>query len=199
LAAISHGPRGVDATRIQLMGGRSGSRIRGRMRAMPDALRHATLRQLQIFLAAAAHSSFARAAEELHLTQPAVSMQMAQLAEVVGSALFERRGRKLALTQAGEVLVPYAERVGQTLREAGDALDALKGLRHGKLRIALVATTRYFAPRLLAQFRQEHPQIELDVGIAGREGLLPKGRGPGAPPERLRLRRGTSSPPSGSS
>ncbi len=142
------------------------------MRSMPDALRHATLRQLQIFLAAAEHSSFARAAEVLHLTQPAVSMQMGQLSDVVGIALFERRGRKLALTQAGEVLVPYAERVAQTLREAGDALDALKGLRHGKLRIALVATTRYFAPRLLAQFRQEHPQIELEVGIAGREGVL---------------------------
>lgn len=139
---------------------------------MPDALRHATLRQLQIFLAAAEHSSFARAAELLHLTQPAVSMQMAQLTEVVGSALFERRGRKLALTHVGQTLVPYVERVMQTLREAGDALDALKGLRHGKLRIALVATTRYFAPRLIAQFRQEHPQIELEVSIAGREAVI---------------------------
>jgi len=140
--------------------------------AMPDALRHITLRQLQIFLAAAEHSSFARAAQLLHLTQPAVSMQMSQLADVVGSPLFERQGRKLALTQAGQTLVPYAERVAHTLREAGDALDALKGLRHGKLRIAVVATTRYFAPRLLTMFRQEHPQIELEVSILGREGVI---------------------------
>ncbi|RQP26135.1 LysR family transcriptional regulator [Piscinibacter terrae] len=139
---------------------------------MPDALRHITLRQIQIFLAAAEHSSFARAAQLLHLTQPAVSMQMSQLADVVGSALFERQGRKIVLTQAGQTLVPYAERVAQTLREAGDALDALQGLRHGKLRIAVVATTRYFAPRLLAMFRQEHPQIELEVNILGREGVI---------------------------
>lgn len=139
---------------------------------MPDALRHATLRQLQIFLAAAEHQSFARAAEVLHLTQPAVSMQMAQLSEALGVALFERRGRNLALTHAGQTLVPYVERVAQTLREAGEALDALQGLRHGKLRIALVTTTRYFAPRLVAQFRQEHPQIELEVSIASREGVI---------------------------
>lgn len=139
---------------------------------MPDALRHATLRQLQIFLAAAEHSSFGRAAEVLHLTQPAVSMQMAQLAESVGIALFERRGRKLALTHAGETLVPYVERVTQTLREAGEALDDLQGLRHGKLRIAVVSTTRYFAPRLIAQFRQEHPQIEMAVSIAGRDSVI---------------------------
>lgn len=139
---------------------------------MSDALRHITLRQIQIFLAAAEHSSFARAAQLLHLTQPAVSMQMSQLADVVGSPLFERQGRKLVLTQAGQTLVPYAERVAQTLREAGDALDALKGLRHGKLRIAVGATTRYFTPRLLAMFRQEHPQIELEVRILNREGVI---------------------------
>lgn len=139
---------------------------------MSDALRHATLRQLQIFLAAAEHSSFARAAELLHLTQPAVSMQMAQLSESMGIALFERRGRKLALTHAGETLVPFVERVTQTLREAGEAIDDLQGLRHGKLRIALVATTRYFAPRLVAQFRQEHPQIEMEVSIAGRDNVI---------------------------
>lgn len=139
---------------------------------MPDALRHATLRQLQIFLAAAEHESFARAAQALHLTQPAVSMQMSQLAEALGVALFERRGRRLALTHAGETLVPYVERVAQTLREAGEALDALQGLRHGKLRIALVTTTRYFAPRLVAQFREKHPQIELEVSIAHRDGVI---------------------------
>ncbi len=139
---------------------------------MPDALRHATLRQLQIFLAAAEHSSFARAAEALHLTQPAVSMQMSQLADTLGMALFEKRGRSLGLTRAGETLMPYAQRVAQTLREAGEAIDALQGLQHGKIRIAIVTTTRYFAPRLIAQFRSEHPQIELEVAIADREDVI---------------------------
>lgn len=139
---------------------------------MPDALRHATLRQLQIFLAAAEYSSFARAAEALHLTQPAVSMQMSQLADTLGMALFEKRGRSLGLTRAGETLMPYAQRVAQTLREAGEAIDALQGLQHGKIRIAIVTTTRYFAPRLIAQFRSEHPQIELEVAIADREDVI---------------------------
>jgi len=139
---------------------------------MPEPLRHATLRQLQIFLAAAQSSSFARAAETLHLTQPAVSMQMGQLADSLGIALFEKRGRNLVLTRAGQTLVPYVERIARTLREAGEAIDALQGLRHGSLRIALVTTTSYFAPRLVAQFRAQHPQIELDVSIADRERVI---------------------------
>jgi DNA-binding transcriptional LysR family regulator len=139
---------------------------------MPDTLRHATLRQLQIFLVAAEHGSFVRAAQALHLTQPAVSMQMSQLAESVGIALFEKRGRNLVLTQAGRTLLPYAERMAQTLREAGEAIDALQGLRHGTLKIALVTTTRYFMPRLIAHFRGQHPQIELDVSIGNRDSVI---------------------------
>jgi DNA-binding transcriptional LysR family regulator len=139
---------------------------------MSDTLRHATLRQLQIFLEAAQHGSFARAAEALHLSQPAVSMQMSQLAETVGLPLFEKRGRTLALTQAGETLLPHAERVAQALREAGEAIDALQGLHHGTLRIALVTTTRYFMPRLIARFRALHPHIAVDVSIEPREGVI---------------------------
>ena len=139
---------------------------------MPEALRHATLRQLQIFLVAAEHGSFMRAAELLHLTQPAVSMQMSQLAESIGMPLFEKRGRNLVLTQAGETLVPYVRRLGDTLRDASEALDALQGLRHGRLRLALVTTTRYFAPRLVAQFREQHREIELEVAIEDRERVI---------------------------
>lgn len=139
---------------------------------MPDTLRHATLRQLQIFLVAAEHCSFVRAAQVLHLTQPAISMQMSQLAETVGLPLFEKRGRSLVLTHAGQTLLPYAERVAQTLREAGEAIDSLQGLHHGTLKIALVTTTRYFMPRLIAQFRNQHPQIALDVSIDNRESVI---------------------------
>lgn len=139
---------------------------------MPDLLRQVTLRQLQIFLAAAEHSSFARAAELLGLTQPAVSMQMSQLAESVGMALFEKRGRSLVLTRAGETLLPFARHVEQSLREAGDAIDALQGLRKGRIKIALVTTTRYFAPKLIAQFRALHPEIELDIAIANRQSVI---------------------------
>ena len=139
---------------------------------MSEALRHATLRQLQIFLTAAEHLSFVRAAEILHLTQPAVSMQMTQLAESAGMALFEKRGRKLHLTRAGETLVPYAQRIVQTIREASEEMDALTGVRHGKITISLVTTTRYFAPKLIAQFRAKHPEVELDVSISNRENVI---------------------------
>jgi LysR family transcriptional regulator, low CO2-responsive transcriptional regulator len=139
---------------------------------MFDPIRQTTMRQLQIFLSAAEHSSFARAAQVLHLSPPAVSMQMRQLAESIGVDLFERHGRRVVLTRAGEMLLPYFERVARVLREAGEAFDSLKGLRHGKLRIGLVTTTRYFAPRLLVQFRREHPEIVLDVNIADRDVII---------------------------
>ena len=139
---------------------------------MPDLLRHVTLRQLQIFLKAAEHLSFARTSELLGLTQPAVSMQMSQLAETLGMALFEKRGRQLVLTRAGEMLLPFARRVEQTLQETSDAFDALTGLRKGRIRIALITTTRYFAPKLIAQFRAQHPDIELDISIANRENVI---------------------------
>ncbi|MFM8899137.1 MAG: LysR family transcriptional regulator, partial [Burkholderiales bacterium] len=139
---------------------------------MTDRLRHATLRQLQIFIIAGETSSLARAAEALHLTQPAVSMQMSQLSELVGVPLFEKRGRNLVLSPAGQTLLPYAQRVAQSLRDASDALDALLGVHQGKVKIALVTTTRYFAPRLIAQFHTQHPHIELDVSIANREAVI---------------------------
>ena len=141
-------------------------------RTMTERLRHATLRQLQIFIIAGETSSFARAAEALHLTQPAVSMQMAQLSDAVGVPLFEKRGRNLVLSSAGQTLLPYAQRIAQSLRDASDALDALQGRHQGKVKIALVTTTRYFAPRLIAQFHAQHPHIELDVSIANREAVI---------------------------
>ena len=90
---------------------------------MNDPLRHATFRQLQIFSIAAEYQSFARAAEMLHLTQPAVSMQMSRLAESVGLELFEKHGRSLQLTRAGKTLFPFVQRVTQTLREASEELE----------------------------------------------------------------------------
>jgi DNA-binding transcriptional LysR family regulator len=141
-------------------------------RHMPETLRHATLRQLHIFLLAAEHGSFVRAAQALHVTQPAVSMQMSQLADIVGLPLFEKRGRALALTEAGRTLMPYAQRMVQTLREAGEAIDALSGLHHGTLKIGLVTTTRYFMPRLIALFQGQHPHIELDVSIDHRDRVI---------------------------
>ena len=123
-------------------------------------MRGVTIRQLQIFAAAAGHLSFARTSEQLHLTQAAVSLQIKQLEEHAGIALFERRGRKLHLTEAGEHLVRYAQQILDALKDADAAISALKGLRGGRISVGVVSTAKYFAPALLARFQQRHPGRE---------------------------------------
>src|SRR5512135_3489694 len=132
-------------------------------------MKHATLRQLKVFEALARHLSFSRAAAELHLTQPAVSMQVRQLEEVAGLPLTEQVGKKVFLTAAGTELARHARVVAQQVREAEAALDALKGLKSGRLVIGVVSTSKYFAPRLLANFRAQHPELELRLGVHNRE------------------------------
>ncbi len=136
------------------------------------ALRNATLRQLQIFEAAAEHLSYARAAERLHLTQPAVSMQMARLEDGIGLALFERIAKKLYLTPAGAQFLTHVRRISQGVQEAAEAMDAIRGLAAGELSIAVVSTAKYFAPTLLTKFRSAHPKVELYLRDANREEVL---------------------------
>jgi DNA-binding transcriptional LysR family regulator len=129
---------------------------------------HLTLRQLKIFEAVARHLSFSRAADELHLTQPAVSMQVRSLEEAAGLPLTEQVGKRVFLTEAGEELARHARVIAQQLREAEEALSAMKGLRGGRLNIGVVSTAKYFAPRLLTSFRQAHPEVELRLGVHNR-------------------------------
>lgn len=135
-------------------------------------MKHVTLRQLKVFESVARHLSFSRAAEELHLTQPAVSMQVKQLEEQAGLPLTEMIGKKVYLTEAGEEVARHARRIAQQLREADEALDALKGVRGGRLSIGVISTAKYFAPRLLAEFRRGHPGIELDLRVNNRETVV---------------------------
>lgn len=135
-------------------------------------MKHVTLRQLKVFESVARHLSFSRAAEELHLTQPAVSMQVKQLEEQAGLPLTEMIGKKVYLTEAGEEVARHARRVAQQLREAGEAIDALKGVKGGRLSIGVISTAKYFAPRLLAEFRRGHPGIELDLRVNNRETVV---------------------------
>ncbi len=131
-------------------------------------MRSVTLRQLSVFACVAKHLSFSRAAEELHLTQPAVSMQVHSLEDQAGSALFEQVGKKVFLTTAGEELLRHARLIAQQLREADEALAAIRGVRGGRLTIGVVSTAKYFAPRLLAVFRRTHPEVELRLGVHNR-------------------------------
>ena len=133
---------------------------------------HLTFRQLGIFEAVARHLNYTRAAHELHLSQPAVSMQIRQLEENVGLPLFEQIGKKIYLTEAGRELAHYGRVIEQQLSEAESVLDELKGLQRGKLRISVASTANYFVPQLLAIFSRRFPTITVSLDVTNRETLL---------------------------
>jgi DNA-binding transcriptional LysR family regulator len=135
-------------------------------------LRRVTFRQLQIFAAAAHHQSLARAAEELHLSQPAVSMQIKQLEDTVSLALFERVGRNSTLTSAGKELLQHAESVLSSLKDAEDSLAAIRAVRKGEITIATVSTAKYYVPQLIARFRDSHPWVGIDIEVGNRDSLI---------------------------
>lgn len=136
-------------------------------------MRNATMRQLRVFAAVARHLSFGKAAEELHLTPPAVSMQIKELEQLVGLPLFDRGGRSVALTMTGEYLLVYVRKILATLKDADDALARFRGLQTGRLTIGMVSTAKYFVPRLMARFRAEHPGVEVRLEVGGnREQLV---------------------------
>jgi DNA-binding transcriptional LysR family regulator len=131
-----------------------------------------TLRQLNVFEAVARNLSFTRAAEQLHLSQPAVSMQIRQLEESVGLELFEKLGKKIQLSEAGRELHHYSQSINRQLREAEEVLESLKGLSRGRLKLAVASTVNYFAPRLLAAFSRLYPGIGLHLDVTNREALV---------------------------
>ena len=133
---------------------------------------HFTFRQLSVFEAVARRLSFSRAAEELHLSQPAVSMQIKQLEENVGLPLFEQLGKKIFLTEAGRELSHYSRTIAQQLAEAEAVLGELKGLKRGKLKISVASTANYFAPQLLAIFIKRFPDVTVSLNVTNREALL---------------------------
>jgi DNA-binding transcriptional LysR family regulator len=131
-----------------------------------------TLRQLQVFESVARLASYTRAAEELHLTQPAVSMQVRQLEENLGVALFEQIGRRAQLTPAGEEVLRYARSIAGQLEEMQQVVAAIKGARGGRLRVSAATTANYFIARLLAVFSRRYPGVEIRLDVTNRESLL---------------------------
>ena len=136
------------------------------------SLRHATLRQLKVFEAVARHLSFSRAAEELHLTQPAVSTQVAKLEDQAGNALFEQLGKKIYLTPAGNELLRISRTIMAQFEEAEDAMAQFRGIRGGRLNVGVISAGDYFFPRLLVEFAGRHPGVTLNFTVHNREGLL---------------------------
>lgn len=131
-----------------------------------------TLRQLKIFESVSRHLSFSRAAEELHLTQPAVSMQVRSLEDVAGVPLTEQVGKRIHLTAAGDEMADHARRMAQQLRELEETMVQMRGARGGRIVIGIVSTAKYFAPRMLAAFRRSHPQVELRIEVHNREQVV---------------------------
>ncbi len=131
-----------------------------------------TFRQLKIFEAVASRLSYTRASEALHLTQPAVSMQIKQLENNVGLPLFEQIGKKIFLTDAGNEFRRYSSAIGAQLEELEQVVDEIKGLKRGRLTIAVASTANYFLPRLLAAFCHLHGDVTLSLDVTNREQLL---------------------------
>jgi len=132
-------------------------------------MRNATIKQFRLLRAAARGGSFAAAAEECHLTPPAVTMQMQQLEAGAGLPLFDRDGRGFALTAAGREVLAAAERIEVVLADCAAGLAALKSLASGRVTVGVVSTAKYFAPRMLAAFARSHPGIDIELVVGNRE------------------------------
>ncbi|NKB61862.1 MAG: LysR family transcriptional regulator [Gammaproteobacteria bacterium] len=130
------------------------------------------MRQLQVFESVARHLSFTRAAEELHLTQPAVSMQVKQLESMVDIALFEQLGKKVHLTEAGRTMVKHSRKMMAQLNEIEKDINGLRGVDGGQLKICIASTVNYFATRLLSRFCDVYKSVGISLDVINREELI---------------------------
>lgn len=135
-------------------------------------MRRYTLRQLDTFLEVARELSISHAAEKMHVTQPAVSMQMRQLEDAVGMPLYEQIGRKIRLTDAGQDFQQYVIGAIAQLKQLEDAMAERRGLKKGRVELAIVSTAKYFVPMLLVLFRKKFPAIEVVLQIHNRESIM---------------------------
>lgn len=139
---------------------------------MRRGLMRMTFRQLQVFRAVCDSLSYSRAAEEMALTQPAVSSQMRQLEDLVGQPLFEYVGKKLYLTAAAEVLRHASEELFRRLDTLDMQLSDLEGRLQGQLGLAVETSIKYFAPHLFAAFQAEHQEVGLQLSVGNRAEII---------------------------
>jgi DNA-binding transcriptional LysR family regulator len=132
---------------------------------MRKSLMRITLRQLQVFRAVCNSLSYSRAAEEMALSQPAVSLQIRQLEELVGQPLFEYIGKKLHLTEAASTLQRASTDIFGRLESLDMQLSDLRGSLQGQLSLAVESSAKYFTPHLFAAFRQQHPEVSLQLTV----------------------------------
>ncbi|MYM32116.1 DNA-binding transcriptional regulator, LysR family [Duganella sacchari] len=133
---------------------------------------HASFRQLQSLVLVARHESVSRAADAMHLTQPAVSLQLRTLEEIAGIALTRKVGRNIQLTAAGEVMAEFSERILRLWEQASDELAALQGVTSGTLRIGAVTTAEHLLPPMLVPFTLERPDVRLKLQVGNRTEII---------------------------
>jgi len=134
--------------------------------------RHITLRQLQVFESVARNSSFTRASEELFLAQPTVSMQLKKLTDTVGIPLFEQRGIRIHLTEAGNEVYTICQEIFDNITNLEAKISDIKGVKCGHLRLAIITSSQYLVPDLLGQFGRLHPDVDFSLSIENREHIL---------------------------
>ena len=134
--------------------------------------RRLTLHQLAIFSVFARHQNMTRAAAELHMTTPALSIQVKQMAQSIGLPLHEQIGRRVHLTEAGHKVGAAARDVLQRLDELGNELAEIQGMERGSLKLSIISTAKYFVPRLLGEFCRRHPNIEVELEVLNRDQCL---------------------------
>ena len=135
-------------------------------------MKNATFRQVKVFEAVARHLNYSRAAEELRMSQPGVSIHVKQLEAHAGLPLFEQLGKRIYLTSAGHEMLRYSRAIIQQLNETGEALAALKGIRGGRLDIAVISAGDYFFPGLLAEFCRRHERVTVRLTVNNREEIV---------------------------
>ncbi|MEZ5535300.1 MAG: LysR family transcriptional regulator [Thiolinea sp.] len=133
---------------------------------------HLSLRQIQVFSAVAQHQSYTRAAEVLHMTQPAVSMQIKQLEKDTGLGLFERQGRRMRLTSTGREVQQYCVKVLHSYSDLLGAIESLQNIDQGHLMVSVATTANYFVTRMLADFSQQYPGVNVTLDVTNRAKLL---------------------------
>ncbi|MES2260043.1 MAG: LysR family transcriptional regulator [Pseudomonadota bacterium] len=133
---------------------------------------HASFRQLQALVLVGRHESVSRAAQELHVTQPAISAQLRALEELTGTPLTRKVGRNIQLTAAGEVMLQFSERILQLWEQAGDELGELQGVSSGTLRIGAVTTAEHLLPSMLVKFTTERPNVRMKLQVGNRSEIV---------------------------
>jgi len=131
-----------------------------------------TFHQLRIFRTVAEETSYTKAAKRLHLSQPAVSMQVKQLEEAVGMPLLEQIGKKLFLTEAGEILSACAADIAERMQQTSEMIAQLQGVQRGNLKISVATTASYFVINIIKKFSEMYPQININLDVTNRSSLI---------------------------